>query len=408
MQIRPFGGTARAASRIDHEWTSDRADRPHRTIHSANGRAAAANVKVALHEGRKMRLKREDTSGGAVWWSEDQDVQMLGVWTEKRTGLGEDAEPTMLHHFPSGRGMIGVYDGLGGSGARHAGTTEDGRTLSNAFVASRLAFLTVQDWFTTSAPQPESLEDRLRGVFDGARQSGAGPKLRGTLTRELPTTAAVIEYDAGAKRRSMRVHARWAGDSRCYLLRPATGLQQLSRDDSAIDDALQTLVADQPMTNLLCAGQPFTLHSSVHEDIGARSILLCATDGFFNYVKTPALFEHALLDKLTKARDLAHWGSLLADWVQSVAADDATLALFAYGFRNFGDMQRRFRDRLIFLWDDHALPMEVSDLGDHAQSEEEQRAALTRRRSASWDRYRPSYSALIPDRSPASAAGERP
>src|SRR4051794_25131780 len=125
MQIRPFGGTARAASRIDHEWTSDRADRPHRTIHSANGRAAAANVKVALHEGRKMRLKREDTSGGAVWWSEDQDVQMLGVWTEKRTGLGEDAEPTMLHHFPSGRGMIGVYDGLGGSGARHAGTTED-------------------------------------------------------------------------------------------------------------------------------------------------------------------------------------------------------------------------------------------------------------------------------------------
>src|SRR5688500_8043755 len=136
----------------------------------------------------------------AVWHCSRRDLRVVAVWSEKRLGLGEDAEPTFLHHVPTRRGVLGVYDGLGGSGARHAGRTADGRRLSHAFVASRLAYLTVQSWFATSVESPEAtppLHERLSEVLGGAR-STTRAKLAGTLRRDFPTTLAVLTYDTAA------------------------------------------------------------------------------------------------------------------------------------------------------------------------------------------------------------------
>ena len=61
---------------------------------------------------------RQAQPATAVWHLARRDLIALAVWSEKRQGLGEDAEPTFLHHLPTRRGVLAVYDGLGGAGAR--------------------------------------------------------------------------------------------------------------------------------------------------------------------------------------------------------------------------------------------------------------------------------------------------
>jgi serine/threonine protein phosphatase PrpC len=328
----------------------------------------------------------------AVWWGHTDRDLFLGVWTEKRNGLGEDAEPTLLHHVPTGRGLIGVYDGLGGSGARQAGRTVDGRSVSHAFVASRLAHLAVRQWFVAGRAHQPSLRDSLRQVFDGAPRPG-GLKLRGTLTRELPTTIALLEYAVSGPS-LVDVTVRWAGDSRCYVLSPEAGLRQLSRDDSAVDDALEVLVADQPMTNLVSAGGRFEIHERTLA-VDYPCLLVCATDGFFNYVDTPALFEYHLLDRLAAANNPQEWAALLAAWVQSIAADDATLALVSIGMSRFRDLRRCYESRLRTLGSDHWEPMQRPH--DARLDEEQRRSELLDARRQSWLSYRSAYSALMPE-----------
>ena len=346
------------------------------------------------------------TGPQAVWSHAHTRLTGVAVWTAKRAGLGEDAEPTLLHHRRSGHGLLGVYDGLGGSGARPAGRTADARTVSHAFVASRLAHLTVQDWFTARLGEPDAgpgLHDRLAEVFGAARVPGR-TKLAGTLRRDLPTTLALIEYRATHAVGTVDAIARWAGDSRCYLLDPANGLQQLSRDDSDVNDALEILVADQPMTNLVSATADFTIHE--HRIVAPQPcVLVCATDGFFNYVESPAMFEYHLLDCLGRAGSepasgdseyALRWGRELARWIRSCTADDASLVLVALGFDSFRAMHERFRGRWHTLHDEHWKP--IRGLDQHRGRE-----GLVEAREESWRRYRDRYLQRMP--APVTVAG---
>jgi serine/threonine protein phosphatase PrpC len=323
-----------------------------------------------------------------VWHLSRRDLRAVGVWSEKRTGLGEDAEPTFLHHAPTGRGVLGAYDGLGGSGARAAGSARDGRQLSQAFVASRLAYLTVQGWFASSIHAPDDnppLRERLGTVLGSARSTARG-KLAGRLLRDFPTTLAVLSYQDGAAGR-LSATAHWAGDSRCFVLTPEFGLQQLSRDDSDIDDPLRVLIDDQPMTNVASASEDFVVHERRFDDLPRPCVLVCATDGFFGYVAAPAMFECMLLDALLSAEDEAQWGSHLAVAVGRIAADDATLVLVALGFPSFSDLRRRFSDRCRELRAAHSDPLRA--VGN--------RAELVDARRRSWETYRGRYMHYLTD-----------
>jgi serine/threonine protein phosphatase PrpC len=318
----------------------------------------------------------------AVWHCSRRNLRVVAVWSEKRLGLGEDAEPTFLHHTPTGRGALGVYDGLGGSGARHAGRAADGRQLSHAYVASRLAYLTVQSWFTDSIASPgaaTSLRHRLGDVLGAARSTTRG-KITGTLTRDFPTTLAVLTYDTVDDGRLVAT-AHWAGDSRCFVLTPKRGLQQLSRDDSDIDDPLELLIADQPMTNVASASGDFVVNERRFEDLPQPCVLACATDGFFGYVTAPAMFEHTILDALSAADDEAQWGSALATGVSEYTADDATIVLVALGFPSFSDLRKRFLPRLRELRTTHGAPLS-------AVANRDEFVAARRR---SWEAYRSHY-----------------
>jgi len=352
-----------------------------------------------------------DHRSAAVWTHSFQETGRrnrqalvnLAVLTQAKPGLGEDAEPTVLYCAPENRGLIGVYDGLGGAGARPAGRTGDARVLSNAFVASRLAHLTVQEWFVEqvrSEGGARDLHTRLAEVLGDARRGRT--KFGGTLSRDLPTTIALIEHRRVGKR--LRVTARWAGDSRCYVFDRHHGLQQLSRDDSDIDDVLQVLIADQPMTNVVSASGDFRIHERSIE-VEPPCVLLCATDGFFNYVGSPALFEYHLWDCLLPSAGRADpdglrvWGQLLADRVRSYTADDASLALTALGYKGLNPLRRDVQRRHDYLRSEHYALLEGLD-------PDRDRERFVQARQESWRRYRPGYTRYLtgcPD-----AAGSHP
>jgi serine/threonine protein phosphatase PrpC len=333
----------------------------------------------------------------AVWAGGNSlcNVQLLGVWTEKRLGLGEDAEPTLLLQPSTAKGLVGVYDGMGGAGARQLGRSADDRPISSAFAASRLAHLAVQDWFTEPRHAGRRLDVWLREVFDDARPGG-GRMLRGTIAKQLPTTIALIDFAPRSASSGVRFTARWAGDSRCYLLTPDEGLRQLSRDDSTIDDPLETLMADQPLTNHLAAGRPFRINEQAVDRPSARCLLLCATDGFFGYVASPAMFEYQLLRTLGEATSLQDWGRRLASWRRRTSGDDATLALAALGFGEFGELRDAFQPRLHQLGAEHAEPLERLESAD--LDDAERRRRLEEFRRSSWAKYRDTYAQLMPGR----------
>lgn len=251
-------------------------------------------------------------------------------------------------------------------------------------MAARAARGLLEDWYVGGAGS-HAVTDHLRAGLSGLAPSGPRSRLGGSMRRAFPTTMAALVYQAD--RQHVWWEVLWAGDSRCYVADPETGLHQLSRDDTDSQDALELLTQDPPMTNMVCADRRFTVHAV---EGGARlpCVLVCATDGFFGYVRTPAEFEHLLLDTLTNAQDGTHWAALITEAVTGFTGDDATLALVALGFTDFRDLRAHFRRRAEHLSAEHAAPMRSLDGTD--------RSALVAARTDSWRRYRPSYESRLP------------
>ncbi|MGH3240617.1 MAG: hypothetical protein ACRDNL_09555 [Spirillospora sp.] len=329
----------------------------------------------------------EAEPGHAVWYHQDASLVAAGVWTERRTGAGEDAEPLLMHHRPMGTGLIAVFDGSGGSGAAIAHDSVAGAPRTGAWVGSRLARAASETWFGETATAREqdadttALHDRLTRSFAAMRPTRP-TRLVGGIRRELPTTMAALRYRR--RRGTLECQALWAGDSRAYLLTPGTGLQALTRDHTDEADALEQLLQDPPMTNVICADRPFRVDRADGE-VPLPCVLVCATDGFFGYVDTPAHFECHLLRELRDARDAADWADLLRARVTGYTADDASLSLVAIGYRDFEHLQGAFSHRTDEVLRTHwpagpRLP------------DPEFRAW----RSRSWHAYRPGYERLMP------------
>ncbi|TDD40591.1 serine/threonine protein phosphatase [Actinomadura sp. KC06] len=292
-----------------------------------------------------------------------------------------------MHHRPTETGLIAVFDGSGGSGAAIAHESAAGMPRTGAWVGSRVARAAFETWFGETAAgrgldrDATALTNRLARSLSLMRPTRA-PRLVGRVRRELPTTMAALRY----RRRggTLECRALWAGDSRAYLLTPEAGLQALTRDHTDEADALEQLLQDPPMTNVICADRPFRLDQADSE-IPLPSVLVCATDGFFGYVDTPAHFECHLLRELRDARDAADWADLLSARVTGYTADDASLSLVAIGYRDFEHLRdafsRRTNDVLRAHWPDGPRLTEPQ---------------FRSWRSRSWHEYRPGYERLMP------------
>lgn len=308
------------------------------------------------------------------WQHDEPGFVCLSVWTERVHDRGEDADPLVLLHRPTDRGLVAVFDGVGGAGRATAGRTPGHGERTQAWIASRRLRGLVEEWFVSNQPH-ERLQPLVASRL--AADIRTRSRMRGTIAREFPSTLAALDFRGSGGWVTWDV--LWAGDSRCYVATPQHGLQQLSRDDVDGTDALELLLQDPPMTNMVCAGREFALNRWQGRE-RMPCVLLAATDGFFGYVDTPALFEHLLWDTLAAAVDLQNWAERLVRRVTAYTGDDASLALVGLGFRDFADLRAAFRDRVAFLRVTHEERLHDVE-GDR----------LGTARADSWRDYRSGY-----------------
>jgi len=340
-----------------------------------------------------MKAMADESDTAATWDYATELVQVAAVWTEKKKGRGEDAPPTALSHR-AGRGVLAVYDGVGGAGARSVGFTPDQQEVSGAFVASRVAHFALEDWFVTSGAQRPIADSAglESAILARLRATGItrGSKVIGTMVRHLPTTLAAIEYELIGL--DLNLVSRWAGDSRAYILDPAEGLHVVTQDDTEETDALNQLANDPPMTNMICADRPFRINEfPLINVIQLPTVLLCATDGFFHYVETPAHFEYMLLDTMKMAASPHEWAARLVEYAQGCSADDASLVIAAFGYLSFPVMQQAFAQR------GHALSEKYIDPLYKPGTRRKQPQEPATRQSL-WEEYRIGYEKLIRQR----------
>lgn len=335
----------------------------------------------------------EETELQEVWAYEANRVTFVAIRTEQIEGKGEDGPPTALFHA-SGRGLIAVYDGAGGAGGGQAGRTADNRTISGAFFASRQIHFALEGWFRRTAKDrgPHDPADGLVDALREALQPARGPRRRiiSQMVRELPTTLAAIEFMPRQVHDGFRIDLamRWAGDSRCYRLIPDLGLQLLSRDDSGT--GTEDSVNDQPMTNMVSADREFTVNELKLTSCRMPTVLICATDGFFGYLETPAHAEYLLLRTLAEAEDPWAWGRLLARTVRSYTKDDASVAIAALDFEDFASLKNAFATRLRQLEELHWRPF------DGLEQSPDRTRLLAEARQKSWQSYRTDYESQMP------------
>ncbi|NKE59097.1 serine/threonine protein phosphatase [Lentzea sp. PSKA42] len=327
-------------------------------------------------------------TGRGVAWAESEWLLAASVWTEKKPGRGEDAEPLFVHQFSSGEGVVGVFDGAGGAGAAAAGTSASGAERTQAWLASRFTRALVEDWFVGTDRVHEDLHEHIATALVKARGT-ARRKILGTMRRELPTTMAALHYRWGDDE-TAEWAALWAGDSRAYVLDAQDGLQQVTRDDTESSDALELLTQDPPMTNMVCADRPFEVHIA-RGSTKVPCVLVCATDGYFGYVTTPAEFEDVLLRTLERSETMQQWGNALADEVVGYTGDDASLAIVALGFTGFSQLRHDLSGRTAVVRE-HAAQIAAIAPGDLE--------TLTAVRADSWARYREDYERLMPVKEP--------
>lgn len=306
----------------------------------------------------------------------------------KIAGRGEDADP-LLRRADSVL-TLGVFDGLGGSGAmRVAG---DHGIQTSAYYGSRVArqsadtFLQLAAQFAEVTPGALAsvLADHLRHdltAYDAASARRSSSALRSTVFRWLPTTAALaLVRPAGD---AARATVLWAGDSRCYALTPEHGLQQLTRDHLGTPaDALSNLTTDSSISNCISADGAFTIDSAEYT-LPKPTIVVAATDGCFGYVATPMHFEALLLSTLVAARSCDDWCARLRGSIRAIAGDDASLAAVAIGWSSYRALRRAFVARLARLQREYLAPLDAG----------------TKERTALWQAYRASYEALQPKES---------
>ena len=306
------------------------------------------------------RIENSDTG---TWTFENHLVEILGFFSAKSRGLSEDSEPLLVAASTGQkqRLFMGVFDGMGGAGAS---VVERDENFTEAYRASRIARMECFDYSIEKVVNGilglgrDEISGRdLTGLLQErmkarARDLGIGPgtsRLRGTLTKTLPTTLAcadiAIERNAGSGNLSVRVRTLWAGDSRVWVLTPTRGLQQLTQDDVDIDDPLEQLRQDPPMTNVVSASVDFILND-VKRSFSGPCVIIAATDGVGGYVRSPGEVElHFLRCFYQSERTGVPVATLLKETFEGIAHDDISCVLSLVGFSGVSELNVAFETR---------------------------------------------------------------
>lgn len=279
---------------------------------------------------------------------------LFHVYKEK---IPENGEDSFCYGIREDVLLLGAFDGCGGSGAKRY---LNYRNKTGAYVAARAAAGAVMTWFARSGPDASAEENAreirlcIKKALNLCRDKSARQderKLRGSIAKEFPTTAA-IAYCV-SRPGAVSVDCFWAGDSRVYIL-DGDGLAQVTRDDLDGLDAFENISADGVLTNVISASKPFEVHSS--RLIMRRPFLVfAASDGCFGYIPTPMEFEAYLIERLLKSESIAGFERDINAGLEETAGDDYSLVGAAFGFGTYADLRDSLKPRFQLLMDRYVL-----------------------------------------------------
>lgn len=368
-------------------------------------RAAHLDTAEMGEDGRPVR----GVSGGrrsAAWASPALDVSPAGPTLSfgfnlaKVPGRGEDSDPIVR----DGRelGLVAVFDGMGGAGGTVYETPDGPRT--GAYLASRVARDVVEErmlalldpeWNLDGPAAARDLRRSVKGALaDTLRELNAPASgLRSRLLRALPTTMALMALQRREPREGHWAgHVFWSGDSRVYVLDPATGAHQLTRDDLRDrGDALANLRQDSVVSNAMSADVDFVVHHHQVE-LAAPFLAVAATDGCFGYLRTPIHFEHLVLSSLRDSTEAGSWSRLLQQRIAAITGDDAAMAVLGVG-ADHGEFRQLFAARTAEIEQRCVAPLDEleSEVGRAEQAVAEARSRHAALQTSLWAAYKPEY-----------------
>ncbi|MBR4091745.1 MAG: protein phosphatase 2C domain-containing protein [Mogibacterium sp.] len=293
-----------------------------------------------------------------------------------REGLGEDSFYCVR---TSRSALVSVCDGCGGLGAR----TYPGMSgHTGAYMASRLVSGAVRDWYHDNCKSSWTNVSQLSGSINAYISSAyavcdpyakENQRIRGSLMRRLPTTLALAYVESAEGK--LVVNLVWAGDSRVYLL-DSTGLSQLTQDDTAVKDALENLVNDSPMNNVIAADGNYRLNTaSIH--LQKPALIIACTDGCFSYMQSPMDFEYSLLKTLVGSETPEKFKAGLAECFDEYAGDDYAFSLMSLGFGTYNATRKAFAQRCQHMKEKYVVNESADDY--HSKVRE------------SWQEYKINY-----------------
>ena len=277
----------------------------------------------------------------------DEIDQCFAVYSEKKAGKGEDS---FLYSLREDRGIVMVFDGCGGSGAKLYPPLGN---RTGAYLASRVLTESAYQWFDnmaegqgTPGAYHQNLKMRLdKSLAEIQEQGKTSSLLLGSMSKEFPSTlaGAMVEKKEG----QMVASFLWSGDSRGYLL-DRDGLHQVTVDDVPNPDAMVNLREDGAMTNVVTASRPYDIHEALFR-LPSQGIVLAATDGCFGYLRTPMEFEKLLLGTLMKSGSIEQWRMEIDGALKNIAGDDYTMCVMIYGYGSFVRLKKSYAARCRFM-----------------------------------------------------------
>ena len=318
------------------------------------------------------------------WFSDKPKNSVIhGLLCPKIVGSCEDAPPIFIAplsdtHRPT---TIGVLDGMGGAGAGPAELKIPGVTIATteALLASRITRQGVMkalasETALTNVYLSKLVRDRLQET-ESYLKLGEKTRIRGTMTKRLPTTLVISQVRENATTNSTEITTWWAGDSRAFLVTPRDGLAMLTRDHVRVDDPLEQLRSDPPIENVVNVSTNFYL-DEFSTSVKNSFVLLLATDGVFGYLPTPGFLELGLLEALVTSRTQV--AEHFADFCTSYAADDVSAAILVRGFSDDADVRAKFSARLTTLQERYSLLRTMTSDDANWKSEIERLWAIER------------------------------
>lgn len=275
---------------------------------------------------------------------------ILYLDAEKIKNKGEDALTFKFDEH--GNGYMSVFDGCGGAGSeKHSDLNNE----KSAYIASR-GCAYYFDFLNQLKDSKDTINEfdlnkKLYSFLKNINEHYPMQSSESTLVDVLPTTlsGAIISNNSN----SLSINFIWSGDSRGYII-DCDGISQVTEDDVDSEDAYYNLFDDSIMNNRIHGNsnkEIFQIHST-KIDLKSKSIVICSTDGCYDYFNSPMVFEFFLITMIITSDSFTEAEDKMLDILSEKSGDDCSLIATFYGFEDYTDIKTFLKSRFEFLNND--------------------------------------------------------